>query len=1039
MYKDIENNFLRKYGTFFLVIGVVTAVLFVTSLHNFLLFHTLSEIFSIAVAFAVFLVAWNCRKIASDNYLLFIGLSCIFISVFDLLHTLSYKGIGVIDDHHADIPTQLWIAARYLQSAVFLVAPFYLRRKLHTGRYLTVLMLVSAGLLMSIFYWRIFPECFIEGRGLTPFKKVSEYVISVLYFLGIVFLWRKKDMLARGCFYPVVAALVLFILSELCFTVYVSAYGQANLLGHFFKVSGFALIYVALVQNYITDPFSTMFRDLKQREVIQGKALSAARQRTNEVTALLAASRSILENDQFEQVALDIVKGCRKLTNALSSHLSVYENCSDENIKCSVSKGMNIFAGSNHLINYLHTRYGQLSEITRPFYDNNVSADTGITDVRNLIFAPVIVENIYIGFIVLFNKEGDFNNNDLRMLKAFSESTAVAFKSFRSASMLKESRERFAMFMDNFPGCAYIKDKAGEYIYANKYFEENILSKDASGRMYIPNLTDELKHKISDEDRDVLEGKPFVETVNTFTDKNDKTRVYLSRKFPLVDRSGETLIAGVTFDITEKQRYEQDLRKEQQKLESILGTIIHGVTIIDQDYNIRYVNPAMEKIFGPVGDKKCYDYICESSGPCSWCKFGDILEGKSVKWEYRDMKTGRIFDSVEVPYADTINGDMCKLKMIWDVTDMKEASEKIRNLSLFPSQNPNPVLRISGDGILLYANEPSKLIMDHYGLEVNKKISDELFVFIRRALDKGSTIDQVIEINGHFSLLSIAPLVNDNYVNIYARDITDYKNAEAELIRAKNELEYRVRQRTKQLEKTVGLMEKQVEERLAAEAKLLANQKRLRLLTQKLILTEERERRKFAVQLHDSVGQLLAYSKRELGVLADTISDDQKAKVQKVWDIIRESIDLTRKVTFDLSSPTLYTLGLKTAVEEVAEQVSKEYDRSCTLRSCNLPVNISEDVEVFLYRSIRELLLNSAKHADAANIYIDMATDSDMIEVIVTDDGIGFDTDKLNSHNESVKTYGLFSVRENLDNLGGQLNVRSEPGKGTEVYLRVPY
>jgi signal transduction histidine kinase len=1042
MGKIIENKFLKNYGNFSVLVIAIIAVLIFTSLYNYLLFHTLAEFFSVAVAFSVFLIAWNCRKFTTDNYLIVIGVSCFYVAILDLIHTLSYKGIGVIDNSHSDIPTQIWIASRYMQSLLFFSAVFFIKRKINPWMLLTAVAAVSGALLLSVFYWKNFPTCFVEGVGLTNFKIISEYLISLIFLLAIAALWVKRDSLPQSVVYPMVGALFLFILSELCFTLYISSYGHMNLIGHLFKVLGFALIYAALVKSYVTNPFETMFRDLKQRGRIQAKALSAARLRTNEVSSLLEVTKSIIKNDDFEQVVLDIITNCRKQASALTGYIFISDSrlAGPERFKYSACKGMKPFNGDNAAIEFLESRYGDIGLLEEPFYENDINENAGINEIRNLALAPVLVGNEYAGFIALFNKETNFVGNDLRMLISFAESASIAFSSFRSEVMLKESEERFTLFMDNFPALAYIKDKNGRYIYANRYFRDNLLSQDPStGELMIEGLSEEEKETIRQEDAEIIGGKPLLESTKKMLGTQKEARHYLTRKFPLISRSGEKMIGGVTFDVTEKIRYSQDLLKEQQKLKNILDTMINGVNIVDADNNIRYVNPAMEKIFGKVDGKKCYEYICKKDEPCDWCNFDEVVEGKFARWEYHDENTGKVYECLEVPYSDTISGEIWKLKMIWDITDIRAADEKIKSLSLFTSENPSPVLRVSRDGVLLYANEAARELVDYFGLKEGFKVSQEIYSYVLAAFEKGKPINENIEINSHFSVLSIAPFASENYVNIYGRDITDFKAAEAGLIRAKSELEFRVRQRTKQLEKTVEMMETEVSERLVAESRLMANQKRLRLLTQELILTEERERRKFAVQLHDSIGQLLAYSKRELGVLVDSVADEQKPKVRKVWDIIGESIGLTRKVTFDLSSPTLYTLGLKTAIEEVAEQVGSQYRQRCRLRRCTLPDTMAEDVEVFLFRSIRELILNAAKHSNASDIYIDIDTDGGLIEVVVADDGVGFNTEELNNHSDNLSSYGLFSVRENIGNLGGSLDVKSQPGKGTHIFMRVPY
>ena len=110
--------------------GVIWALvlggLYLTSLYNYLLFHSLAEVFSAAVALAIFMLVWNVRRSLSNNYLLFVGIAYLFIGGLDVLHTLAFKGMGIFREYDENLQAQLWIAARYLQSLSLLVAPFFL-------------------------------------------------------------------------------------------------------------------------------------------------------------------------------------------------------------------------------------------------------------------------------------------------------------------------------------------------------------------------------------------------------------------------------------------------------------------------------------------------------------------------------------------------------------------------------------------------------------------------------------------------------------------------------------------------------------------------------------------------------------------------------------------------------------------------------------------------------------------------------------------------------------------------------------------------
>jgi len=141
----------------------------VLSLYNFILFHSVAEIFSIAVAGGIFMVAWNSRRFMSNNYLLILGIAYLFIGIIDLAHTLSYKGLNIFSGFGANLPTQLWISARYMESLSLLIAPFYFNKRVNSFSVLSIYSMITVLIFCSIFVFHIFPDCFIENQGLTLF------------------------------------------------------------------------------------------------------------------------------------------------------------------------------------------------------------------------------------------------------------------------------------------------------------------------------------------------------------------------------------------------------------------------------------------------------------------------------------------------------------------------------------------------------------------------------------------------------------------------------------------------------------------------------------------------------------------------------------------------------------------------------------------------------------------------------------------------------------------------------------------------------
>lgn len=236
------------------------------SMYNYLLFHSLVEIFAVIVAASVFIIVWNTRRFMQNNYFIFLGVTALFIGFILLLHALAYKGMNVFSEPGANVATQLWVLSRYILGFSFVLAPLAIKRRINMDRLLAGYALITAFLLGTIFYWRIFPDCYIEGSGLTMFKKSSEYVSMLAFLAALVIVARRRSSFDLEVRKWLMACLAVFAVSELFFFSYINVYGIFNTLGHFFELAGFYLLYKATVEIGLAKPYQLIFRDLKQSE-----------------------------------------------------------------------------------------------------------------------------------------------------------------------------------------------------------------------------------------------------------------------------------------------------------------------------------------------------------------------------------------------------------------------------------------------------------------------------------------------------------------------------------------------------------------------------------------------------------------------------------------------------------------------------------------------------------------------------------------------------------------------------------------------------
>ncbi|MHB9031242.1 MAG: MASE3 domain-containing protein [Candidatus Latescibacterota bacterium] len=261
-----EKMLHGKSGTSLAMEALVLVGFLVLGIHNYLLFHGLVEIFGVIISVSIFLIAWNSRRIVQNSYLLLLGIAFLSVGIVDILHTLSYKGMGMFPDSGANHATQLWLTARFLQSASLLVAPLFIGRKVKEEYILAGYLAATILLLLSIFTFPVFPVSYIEGDGLTRFKIVSEEIIALSLVVAIGFHARKRQAFDPEVLQLIIASLAVAVLSELVFTLYTGVYDYFNMAGHLLKVVSFYLLYKAFIFTALAKPYHILFRELKESE-----------------------------------------------------------------------------------------------------------------------------------------------------------------------------------------------------------------------------------------------------------------------------------------------------------------------------------------------------------------------------------------------------------------------------------------------------------------------------------------------------------------------------------------------------------------------------------------------------------------------------------------------------------------------------------------------------------------------------------------------------------------------------------------------------
>ena len=259
--KTTSTSRRPSYVVHISLVTVVILGIYFSSHFAYVLFHGLVEIVSVAIAFAIFTLVWNTRTYLTNNYLHLLGIGYAFSALIDLFHTFAFKGMTVFTGYGENLAPQLWLAARYLQAVTLVAAPLVMKHKMDNRVVFAAYTAVTA-VLMTTIYSGYFPDCIIEGEGLTPFKKGSEYIISAFLIVSLYLLFRRRSHFTNRIFWLLVASVSCTIVSELSFTAFVSMYDFTNKLGHVAKLVAFYLVYRSILVTGLQEPFDLIFREL---------------------------------------------------------------------------------------------------------------------------------------------------------------------------------------------------------------------------------------------------------------------------------------------------------------------------------------------------------------------------------------------------------------------------------------------------------------------------------------------------------------------------------------------------------------------------------------------------------------------------------------------------------------------------------------------------------------------------------------------------------------------------------------------------------
>jgi PAS domain S-box-containing protein len=472
----------------------------------------------------------------------------------------------------------------------------------------------------------------------------------------------------------------------------------------------------------------------------------------------------------------------------------------------------------------------------------------------------------------------------------------------------------------------------------------------------------------------------------------------------------------------ERKKAEEALQLERDKLKGILDSMKDGVYIVNQQYEILYTNPVIEKEYGPVKGQKCYAYLHDFSAVCSWCKGREVFAGETVRWEWHSFKTGRTYDLFDTPFSGP-DGALCKLQFIRDISDRKRAERALRQ----SEKRYRLLVETMNDGLG---------VQDEHGywIYVNDKLCEML------GYPREEMIGQ-----------PLAGFLNETGQTVYKEQVARRKSGglepyEIPWLRKDGKMIFTwvspkaIFDEHGQFKGSFAVVT-DITERKQAEEALEKSGKQLRFLSSQLLTAQETERKRISRELHDELGQSLTVLKLRLNFIEKNLLRDQ-AELRQECEIgvhnINRVIENIRRLSRDLSPTILEDFGLSAALRWLVNNFAKNYNMKVNLNMIDIDFLLPLVSHVAVYRTVQEALTNIGKHARAKNVSMTINEDSNHILLTIEDDGIGFNSGMTALNNPDDKGLGLATMRGRAEMAGGVLKIWAEEGRGTRIMMSFP-
>jgi PAS domain S-box-containing protein len=621
---------------------------------------------------------------------------------------------------------------------------------------------------------------------------------------------------------------------------------------------------------------------------------------------------------------------------------------------------------------------------------------------------------------------------------------------------LQRSHAFIRQIIDANPNLIFVKDREGRFTLVNQTVAdcygttvEELLGKtdaDFNGN------AEEVQH-FQRKDREVIDHlEELFIAEEVITDASGFVHWLQTTKRPIVNEQGRaTHVLGVATDITQRRLAEEALRRNEELLRLVTDSSPIAMAYCDEQQRLRFVNRAYVERFGFEPEEVLGKPIAEVVGieayECFRVYIDAALGGTRSDFEAAvpyDRIGTRYMRCAYVPHQDAQGRTIGFTAVLADMTDrrrmeeaLRESEERLR-LALTAGQMgawdvdlDTEVTRWDRKEFALLGLREGTVVpsQDEFYRRVHPDDLSFVQESVQRAVRETGTMEfefRVTRSNGEIRWLATKGLVFKDHQGRPVRmvgvnfDVTEHKRTEERRHSFTQELESRVAERTHELTQL---------------------HERLRALATELNLTEQRERKRLATDLHDYLAQLLALLCMKLGQIKRLPSSAAQTEIAQAESVVNEALIYTRTLVTQLSPPVLHEFGLPVALRWLAQQMIRQ-ELSVEVRQ-SVPdcVPLPEDQAVLLFQSVRELLINVRKHAGAHTAVITITQSANDLYVTVRDEGAGVDLAAATATNHPSLTsskFGLFSIRERMLAIGGRFEVESAPGRGMTARLVLP-